>query len=277
MVNELKNPKELTQYLEKRKARLLILTENVKLNVSNRTQKARTIQKVLNEVSEEFKIRFEKIAPSIYVTNSRYTLSKLMKVSAYLITKLSGIVLYLARSTKKGKKTFFSEKGKTESVKLARLLVVTYNAGINLARDKVRRKLAIEKIFKELKDRGIAFKDIQSSVKITEGKHSIARLIEVANELESKIMNIKCFIVSKIPKSWLLMFMNDEHVEEILTKIVTKEYEVVFTQKEIEIAKKLLELLEKDKSWRKAISKKLNDLGISTLEALEMLLRKILS
>jgi len=277
MVNGLKNTKDLLTYLEKRKARLIILTENVKLNVASRVSKHRMVQKVISDVVEEFNVEFERIAPSTYVTSKRYTLSKLMKVAVYLISKLPNVQLYLARSTKKGKKTFISERGKTESVKLGRLLVITYGAGENLAKDKVRRKLAIEKVFKELAERGIVFKDIQSSVKITESKHAISRLIEIASELESKIVGVKCFIVAKIPKSWLLMFMNDEHVSEILTKVISREYEVTFTEFEIEVAKKLLELLEKDKSWRKAVSKKLNDLKISTLEALEMLLKKILS
>jgi len=271
----LKTPNEVAQYLEKRKARLIVLTMNVTLNIQNRTQKSRLIQKVLNDVQSEFNIKLEKLAPSVHVTDKRYTLSKLMKVASYLITKLPNVQLYLARLPKKGKKVFFSEKGKTESVKSARLLVVLYEAGKNLSSDKVKRKLAIERFFKELAQKGFVFEDVQQSVKITKNKHSISRLIELAKKIESAIAGAKCFIVAKIPRKWLALYMSDEHVTELLTKITTNVISKEFTEQEIEIAKKLLEMLQKDKSWRKAIAKRLNGLNISTLEALEKILRKI--
>jgi len=274
-MNGLKVYKKVLSYTQKRRAKLIVLTMNVTLNIQNRTQKARYIQKTLEELEKEFNVKFEKLAPSVYITNKRMLLSKLLRMCAYLVSKLPGVQLYFAKTKFKGRMKFVHEEGKSKSTAKARLMVVLYEAGKNLAENKVKRKQAIERYFKELKERGYEFVDIHQSVKVTKDTHYIRNLVRLAQEIQEKIHGAKCFIVAKVPTTWIALYAKDESVLELLTKVVKRETHVKFTTEEIEIAKKLLEMLQKDKSWRKAIAKRLNGLNISTLEALEKILRKI--
>ena len=274
-MSDMKTEKELIQYLEKRKARLLILTENVQLNVQNRTQKHRIIQRTLKEIEENFNVEIKQIAPSVHAIEQRIAISKLLKIAVQLITKLPNVKLFFYRKVTKQKPRFISEKGRNEPVKSARLLVILYNAGKNLSQNKVKRKTEIERIFKELKKKGYEFVNVQSSVKITKTKHSINKLVQLAKNLEKEIEGIQCFVVAKIPAKWISIFMGEKEIEEVVEQVVEKKINVELSEEDIKIAQALLKMLREEKSWRKAIAKRINGLGISTVEALERLLKKV--
>jgi len=274
-MSDMSSEKELIQYLEKRKARLLILTENVQLNVQNRTQKHRIIQRTLKEVEENFNVEIKRITPSVYVIEQRIAISKLLKIAVQLITRLPNVKLFLYRKVTKQKPRFISEKGKSEPVKSARLLVIWYNAGKNLSQNKVKRKTEIEKIFRQLEKKGYEFVNIQSGVKVTKNKHSIYRLVKLARRLQKQIEGIQCFIVTKIPARWLSIFMGEKEIEEVVEQVVERKINVELSEEDIKIAQALLKMLREEKSWRKAIAKRINGLGLSTVEALERLLKKV--
>jgi len=319
------NPKEIKSFLSKRKAHLTIITANVQLNVSNRMQKSRTIKRTLAQLSEEHVIELEEIAPSVFITKSRYAISTLVRFALELKAKLPNVICYLAKypkggvlkekpkpyesladyikrvapeiekmlkqlgiklksSTRKKKSRkskllsyFFAEKEGELVEKKARILIITHNAGRNLAEDKVKRHREIKKILRELEEQGIELEEIAPSIYVSKSRHTISRILKIYKYLVEKIEGVKVYVVAKIPLRYYLAVADYDYLEEILNQVVKKEIEIKIDENLVELAKKVLHMLQSDKSWRKAIAKRINGTNVSVIQFLEELLKQIIN
>jgi len=78
------------------KARLLVITLTVNVP-GTRTAKWKRVQAVLKRIEEWHEVKFQQLAPGIYITEKRHSIQKLRTVAQILEEELPGVTVFLCK------------------------------------------------------------------------------------------------------------------------------------------------------------------------------------
>ena len=171
--------------------------------------------------------------------------------------------------TKSGKVIKLSEKGEIRKTKTYRLILIIKSAKENV--DKRIKYKVVQKLVKELKEKGIELEHIYQNVYVSKTKHNLVKLLEAQGTISKYPLDTVVYAGLKLPLK-LVEFVEmpvSEKPEE--KKVVEKE----IPQDVIELAKKVLKMIEEKPSIRKAMAYRVNGTGKSLAKTVEEILRKL--
>jgi len=211
-----------------------------------------TIMKILKEVG------IEKISEDIL---SDIKLIKLIKSKINEIKEKKELIVKSKRSIK------ISEKGELRKTKTYRFVLVIKGAKENV--DKRTKYKIVQKLVKELKEKGIELEHVYQNVYVSKTKHNLVKLLEVQGIVSKYPLDIAVYAGLKLSLK-LIQFVEEPITEKpVEKKVVEKE----IPNEVIELAEKVLKTLEEKPSLRKAISYRVNGTNKSMLKALEEILK----
>jgi len=303
---------EIRKYLQTRKAYLLICFDNKKVKGGTKTSKTHFISSNLKKISSKYEIDLEKLNLNTYITKKRYAISKLIKFIAEVEENIGGGHYFFVRSLtikslrslkideasyetlkeflRKGdlsqevKKTlrkilqkYEKRKKVSRTLKLSEELNIVQKPRFRLILIFPRKNMEVKKrysLLKNLKKQGFEMERIIYNVYVSKTRHSLIKLLEALNLVKKTQSDLILFAGIRLSKKVIEFFRALLLSQGTTTGVESKNVQLV------ETARKLIEILEKDKTIKKAISysSKLKEYGIegSLRTILLQILRKFI-
>lgn len=166
------------------------------------------------------------------------------------------------------------EHGEIRKSKTFRLILIikkaSYENSINKNVAKVKKAQVVQKLLKELKKNGFEMNKVINCIYVSKTKHNLVKLLEAISIVKKYDINCEVFAGLRVSKKLIEVFGYASPAP------VTETEKPIIDNNIVELAKKILKMIEEKPSIRKAMSYRVEGTGISLTKAIEEILKKVI-